>query len=92
MPTKIDPLKRAPGCKPLDNHCLHFRRLCTQHPVMKQNTAVVVILWAISLVSFTQIVIDQIDIATTKQCAANDWPVEADQQHRDWCIANGYKI
>jgi hypothetical protein len=21
MPTKIDPFKRVPGCKPLDNHC-----------------------------------------------------------------------
>ena len=59
---------------------------------MKQDTAVVVILWAISLVSFTHIVLDQIDIATTKQCQAHDWPVEDNQRHRDWCIANGYQI
>ena len=33
-----------------------------------------------------------IDKATTKQCLTHDWPKEADQIHRDWCIANGYKI
>lgn len=85
-------MKRELGIESPLNTGLHLRRLCTQHPVMKQNTAVVVILWAVSLVSFTQIVIDQIDIATTKQCSAHDWPVEADQKHRDWCIANGYSI
>ena len=33
-----------------------------------------------------------IDKATTKQCLNHDWPKEANQIHRDWCIANGYKI
>ncbi len=33
-----------------------------------------------------------IDRATTKQCLTHDWPKEADQIHRDWCVANGYKI
>jgi hypothetical protein len=33
-----------------------------------------------------------IDKATTKQCLTHDWPKEADQIHRDWCITNGYKI
>jgi len=33
-----------------------------------------------------------IDKATAKQCLNHDWPKEANQIHRDWCIANGYKI
>ena len=33
-----------------------------------------------------------IDKATTKQCITHDWPKEADQIHRDWCVTNGYKI
>jgi len=33
-----------------------------------------------------------IDKATAKQCITHDWPKDADQIHRDWCIANGYKI
>ena len=33
-----------------------------------------------------------LDKATTKQCLEHDWPKEADQVHRDWCVANGYEI
>ena len=33
-----------------------------------------------------------IDKATAKQCLTHDWPKEADQIHRDWCVTNGYKI
>jgi hypothetical protein len=33
-----------------------------------------------------------IDKATAEQCRAHDWPKEADQIHRDWCITNGYDI
>ena len=33
-----------------------------------------------------------IDRATAEQCRTHDWPKEANQVHRDWCIANGYKI
>lgn len=33
-----------------------------------------------------------IDKATAKQCITHDWPKEADQIHRDWCVTNGYKI
>ena len=59
---------------------------------MKQNTPVVIILSAITLVSGVQVVLDQIDIATRRQCATHDWPRESNQVHRDWCIANGYNI
>lgn len=59
---------------------------------MTQNAAASVILWALSLVSGTQVVLDQVDIATRKQCANHEWPKQADQIHRDWCIGNGYKI
>ncbi len=33
-----------------------------------------------------------IDRSTAEQCRTHDWPKEANQVHRDWCIANGYKI
>jgi len=33
-----------------------------------------------------------IDKATAEQCRTHDWPKEADQIHRDWCITNGYNI
>lgn len=33
-----------------------------------------------------------IDKATAKQCITHDWPKDADQIHRDWCITNGYEI
>jgi len=33
-----------------------------------------------------------IDKATAEQCRTHDWPKEADQIHRDWCIGNGYQI
>jgi hypothetical protein len=33
-----------------------------------------------------------IDRATAEQCRTHDWPKEANQVHRDWCITNGYKI
>ena len=39
-----------------------------------------------------QIVIHQLDKATAHQCRTHDWPKEADQIHRDWCIGNGYDI
>ncbi len=39
-----------------------------------------------------QAVIYFTDKATAHQCINHDWPKEADQIHRDWCITNGYKI
>jgi hypothetical protein len=40
----------------------------------------------------SQLVVHQLDKATAKQCLNHDWPKEADQVHRDWCIGNGYRI
>lgn len=36
MPTKIDPSKRVPGCKPLDNHC-HTPVASTQRNMIRQR-------------------------------------------------------
>ena len=36
MPTKIDPSKRVPGCKPLDNHC-HNPVASTQRNMIRQR-------------------------------------------------------
>jgi hypothetical protein len=35
--------------------------------------------------------LQQLDQATAKQCAAHDWPKPAHDIHMDWCKANGYK-
>jgi hypothetical protein len=40
----------------------------------------------------TAIGVARLDKATAKQCASADWPVKADDVHRDWCISNGYTI
>ena len=50
------------------------------------------IVYAIILGVGSQLVVHQLDKATAKQCLVHDWPKEADQVHRDWCIANGYRI
>ena len=57
-----------------------------------KNFGVAVILYATILGVGSQLVIHQLDQATKKQCQTHDWPKEADQVHRDWCIGNGYKI
>ena len=57
-----------------------------------KNFGVAVIVYASILGIGSQIVVHNLNEATKKQCATHDWPVAADQVHRDWCIGNGYKI
>jgi hypothetical protein len=59
---------------------------------MTQQLAAGIIAIATTMGIATQVTIHLLDVATTKQCLTHDWPKEADQIHRDWCIANGYKI
>jgi hypothetical protein len=58
-----------------------------------EATFAIIIGWALGLGILAGPVAGHfIDKATAKQCINHDWPVEADQRHRDWCIANGYQI
>ena len=36
--------------------------------------------------------VKQLDAAVKQQCLTHDWPAQADQIHKDWCVDNGYKI
>jgi hypothetical protein len=40
----------------------------------------------------SQVVVHKLEQATRKQCLQHDWPIHADQLHKDWCLDNGYKI
>jgi hypothetical protein len=61
--------------------------------IKAEHTFAAVIIWAFGLGILAGPVAGYlIDKATAKQCINHDWPREADQIHRDWCIANGYKI
>ena len=65
----------------------------TPHDHEGQNVAALIIVQAFGLgILAGPVAAYFIDKATTKQCLAHDWPKEADQIHRDWCITNGYKI
>jgi len=44
----------------------------------------------IGALSYTTL--QSLEAATRKQCLQHDWPVHADQLHKDWCLDNGYKI
>jgi hypothetical protein len=59
---------------------------------MTKLTASYVLIAAIIMAVGGQIVVNQLDQATAKQCRDHAWPVVTDQIHRDWCIGNGYKI
>ena len=54
--------------------------------------AVATVIYAIILGVGSQVIIHQLDAATAKQCKQHDWPIQADELHREWCITNGYKI
>lgn len=58
----------------------------------KEQFSVYVIVAAVATAIASQIGLHLVDQATIKQCQSHDWPATADQQHRDWCIGNGYKI
>ena len=62
------------------------------HQYNAKTLGVAVILYATILGIGTQVAIHFLDKATAKQCITHDWPKEADQVHRDWCITNGYDI
>ena len=58
-----------------------------------QNVAALIIVQALGLgILAGPVAAYFIDKATTKQCLTHDWPKEADQIHRDWCVTNGYQI
>lgn len=59
---------------------------------MTQAAAVVLILWATGIATAGQVAMHFLDSATAHKCKTHDWPLEADQRHRDWCLANGYQI
>lgn len=59
---------------------------------MSQLIATYVLISASILGIGAQITVHQLDKATAKQCLEHDWPKEADQVHRDWCLGAGYKI
>ena len=71
-----------------------LRGIHLHHTTMKgQNVAALIIVQAFGLgILAGPVAAYFIDKATTKQCLTHDWPKEADQIHRDWCITNGYKI
>jgi hypothetical protein len=57
-----------------------------------ETTFAIVIAWAFGLGILAGPVAGYfIDRATAHQCKTHDWPLEANQRHRDWCIANGYQ-
>ena len=62
------------------------------HQFNAQTFGVSMVIAAIIMGAGSQVILHNIDRATAKQCLAHDWPKEADQIHRDWCIASGYKI
>jgi hypothetical protein len=51
----------------------------------------IVVPFGMQLVSAAK-VLPNLERAVEQQCRTHDWPKEADQLHRDWCVANGYKI
>jgi len=59
---------------------------------MSQLIATYVLISASILGIGAQVTVHQLDKATAKQCLEHDWPKEADQVHRDWCLGAGYKI
>ena len=61
--------------------------------IKAEHTFAAVIVWAFALGILAGPVAGYfIDRATAHQCKTHDWPLEANQRHRDWCIANGYQI
>lgn len=83
-----------PGDRIPHSELPQFSGIHLHHTIMKgQNVAALIIVQAFGLGIFAGPVAAYfIDKATTKQCLTHDWPKEADQIHRDWCITNGYKI
>ena len=62
------------------------------HQFNAKTFGVSMVIAAIIMGVGSQVILHNIDRATAKQCLAHDWPKEADQIHRDWCITSGYKI
>ena len=61
--------------------------------IKAEHTFAAIIIWAFGLGILAGPVAGYfIDKATAEQCRTHDWPKEADQIHRDWCITNGYDI
>lgn len=50
------------------------------------------VVYAVFITVVSQVAVKQLEVATAKQCKQHDWPVHADQVHKDWCKDNGYKI
>ena len=50
------------------------------------------VVYAVIMGVGSQVAVKQLEVATAKQCKQHDWPVDADQLHKDWCKDNGYKI
>lgn len=61
--------------------------------IKPEHTFAAVIVWAVGLGVICGPVAGYfIDKATAEQCRTHDWPKDADQIHRDWCVGNGYDI
>ena len=61
--------------------------------IKPEHTFAAVIVWAFGLGIIAGPVTGYfIDKATAEQCRTHDWPKDADQIHRDWCVGNGYDI
>ena len=50
------------------------------------------VVYALVIGVVSQVAVKQLEAATAKQCKQHEWPVHADQIHKDWCKDNGYKI
>ena len=53
---------------------------------------VTTVVYALVIGVVSQVAVKQLETATAKQCKQHEWPVHADQVHKDWCKDNGYKI
>ena len=61
--------------------------------IKPEHTFAAVIVWAFGLGIIAGPVTGYfIAKATAEQCRTHDWPKDADQIHRDWCVGNGYDI
>jgi hypothetical protein len=61
--------------------------------IKAEHTFALIIGWAFGLgIIAGPVAAYFIDKATAEQCHTHDWPKDADQIHRDWCITNCYKI
>jgi len=58
----------------------------------KNQFFILTIVIAIGAGIASQVGAHMLDQATAKQCREHAWPTHLDDIHRDWCVANGYKI